>query len=422
MRPLELILPGRFYDSQLYTGKLYLWTLDGALQVVDWDRLIEAIETPQRLKLALECAFRRSEYLYAPQFEVIFRDEEVRQVVVKKFDDLAAAPIQITEQQLERCTLAKQDNPFSFPHADSTIYSGVIFVGSRSGVSIARCYEFEIEELPDRLTDIPALGLAAGASRLAVAAGTEGVFQSEIYPRVTKSFDQVLKHHSTLVRWLQISLFATSQAEGGYFADFVTKRRRRGEDKTSPKQRVLRDVFQASEIFGHKPELRNTFVWGAEDKVCLVTNAGIEVVRFDSRRRREERFERLGTVPTNYEVKGEIVSGDSSVFGFVVEYEGGLFVLDSSMNTEWLPGEPVNWRTFARSRYYTNQLHIVRHDHLAVLSFNHDYFINQKLKRVGVEWRPPFRRATSEAWSATIAPIADEFRRGTRLEDDDLDF
>ena len=48
-----------------------------------------------------------------------------------------------------------------------------------------------------------------------------------------------------------------------------------------------------------------------------------------------------------------------------------------------LPGEPVNWRAFPRARHYQNQLHVVRDDHLEVLSFNHDYLVDQDSKRLG---------------------------------------
>jgi hypothetical protein len=49
-----------------------------------------------------------------------------------------------------------------------------------------------------------------------------------------------------------------------------------------------------------------------------------------------------------------------------------------------IPGEPVNWRVFPRSKHYANHLHVVYDDRLEVWSFNHDYFLDQKKKRLGI--------------------------------------
>jgi len=48
-------------------------------------------------------------------------------------------------------------------------------------------------------------------------------------------------------------------------------------------------------------------------------------------------------------------------------------------------GEPVNWRIFPRSKHYENQLHIIYNDRLEIISFNHDYFVNQNEKWAGIE-------------------------------------
>ena len=46
-------------------------------------------------------------------------------------------------------------------------------------------------------------------------------------------------------------------------------------------------------------------------------------------------------------------------------------------------GEPVRWRIFPRSTNFTNQLHIIYDDRIEILSFVHDYFVNQKSKLAG---------------------------------------
>ena len=43
MHTLKVIVPGEFYDSQIYNGRLYLWKIDGSLITIDWDKLVGKI-------------------------------------------------------------------------------------------------------------------------------------------------------------------------------------------------------------------------------------------------------------------------------------------------------------------------------------------------------------------------------------------
>ena len=70
--------------------------------------------------------------------------------------------------------------------------------------------------------------------------------------------------------------------------------------------------------------------------------------------------------------------------GVVVELEHALVVYPSRGEPVTIPGEPVNWRVFPRSRHYANQLHVIWEEHLEVWSFNHDYLVDQQNKLLGV--------------------------------------
>ena len=184
MQPVELRIPGSYYDSQIYSGNLYLWSMDGAIITIDWNDLISRIDVNRSLNPALHCALQRSEYLYSDQFGLFFGDPDIRNLLLSKFDLLAQAPIDISQELLESCIFEKQDNPFSFPHSDSG--NGNLFVGGQEGVQFSDTHERSIE--PDRLTDLPTLGIALGSGRLAVAAGGEGVHQLDIFPSPTGVF------------------------------------------------------------------------------------------------------------------------------------------------------------------------------------------------------------------------------------------
>ena len=44
------------------------------------------------------------------------------------------------------------------------------------------------------------------------------------------------------------------------------------------------------------------------------------------------------------------------MFGYVIETDNNLIVVDSSQETTIIPGEPVNWRLFPNTKYYTNHM------------------------------------------------------------------
>jgi hypothetical protein len=99
-------------------------------------------------------------------------------------------------------------------------------------------------------------------------------------------------------------------------------------------------------------------------------------------------FSDIGSVAIE-RLNGELISADSSFFGVVLEQEDGLLVIDSSLNAHWFDDEPINWRVFPKSRNYVNQFHIIRDHAIHIHCFNHDYFVNQSKKKLGISATPP---------------------------------
>ena len=98
-----------------------------------------------------------------------------------------------------------------------------------------------------------------------------------------------------------------------------------------------------------------------------------------------DRFKDLGVIRLA-EWKGDVVSGGTAVFGTVIECDRALVIVPSEGQPITLSGEPVNWRTFPRSKYYENQLHVIYEDRIEIFSFNHDYFVDQETKRSGIRF------------------------------------
>ena len=59
MQPLELSIPGDFWDVQIYSGRLYLWHYDGRLSVYDWEKLINLVYPRAVQSLAVKAAWLR---------------------------------------------------------------------------------------------------------------------------------------------------------------------------------------------------------------------------------------------------------------------------------------------------------------------------------------------------------------------------
>ncbi len=400
METLKIIIPGEYYDSQIHSGYLYLWSIDGHIITLDWNKLIESITIPDRLNLAMWCAFRESEYLYGKRWKPIFNDREFFEVLIKKFEDLSKQALDISPSQFNKCIIKEQSNPFPFPHSDTNIHWNKLYVGSRSGIREAACNlssQYPISKKSKVVSDIPVLGLSAANQILAIAAGDEGLFEYNFGSGEANQENKLtlrLKEHSNLARWLYTSLFSSSYFNEGFLADFIEKEPENGD---APKgQRTFLNTFSANQIFsqsarnGKSPTL---FTWGVQDKICRATRNAIEIIQYNPFKGLsfEQRFKTLGSV--DLENPGEnIVTADSALFGYIIESDEGLLVINSLLERMWLPGEPVNWRVFPKSRFYTNQLHVIYEDHLQIHSFNQDYFVDQKEKKVGISYPTEVQR------------------------------
>ena len=78
----------------------------------------------------------------------------------------------------------------------------------------------------------------------------------------------------------------------------------------------------------------------------------------------------------------DAIDGAATIFGIVVEMDSSL-LLRGVDGTITAFGEPVNWRTYPRSRRYLNQLHITYDDHVSIFAFADDYFINEENRGPG---------------------------------------
>lgn len=429
LQPLELIIPGAYYDSQIYDGRLYLWKTDSSIITLDWNKIIESIRVSEPLQVALTLGFQYGDDLYD---NLLFKDVEIKSLISEKFKSLSKKTIELSKTNLNNSIISQQNNPLPFPHADSSIHYKTVFVGSQSGVWSSRCSYSNRSSLDSnsiKLWDGPVLSLSASHKTLALAAGSEGLFDYSLVESSEQDRSQprcIAEEHSNFARWLYPGIFSSSYFNEGYFADFKLIKnsksdKTKGQINSSEKEdkkfiqlslldeatitnissierdegrknrkinREFKKLFSSNEIFkSHVNNKSPIFTWGSQDKICLVTEDSIELVRCLPREKKETRkFVSLGSVESEY-LPEDIVSADSSFFGIVLEEEDSLLVISSLLEPKRFPGEPVNWRVFPKSRNYTNQLHIIYEESLHIYSFNHDYFVDQETKKIGLSFR-----------------------------------
>jgi hypothetical protein len=401
MRPVKLTIPGAFWDTQIYAGRLYLFNRDSAILTLDWDQLVKGLPVEKSIRLAATCAFQRSDFLYGDQWSMLFADDDVRELLVHKFERLAARDLVVDVHSSAAHCIATQDNPFPFPHADCTIYKKRMYVVGASGLRSANCNKktrLPVSRNVLMAWDCPSHALAASYDRVALAAGSEGLYEYAIerWPDVTYTRGRkknnprrVSPTACSLCGWAFYSIFGSSPGGEGFLAAF-RKKWEGGEEQEATWQREFDRVVTCREIFGE-----GGVAWAAQDKLCQAVGRSVHVVKYAPWFRTDKsddkkEFSNLGTIAIPRK-NGAIISGGVALFGTVVERENMLVVLLSNGESHAIPGEPVNWRVYPRSKHYENQLHITYDDRVEIWSFNQDYFVDQKTKLSGVShtgWWP----------------------------------
>jgi hypothetical protein len=402
MQPLRIILPGKFYDTQIYSGKLYLWSDDNSIHVFDWDHLVNSLISRQpELRFALECGLKQSEYLYGSRWELFFQETDIRKFIFSAFEMASRKPLEISAELLRESEIKHQENPFPFPHADSLIYKDNMYVGSTKGIFRSTCSKRNVNPVSSRpihISDVPCLSLSASYDSLSISAGQEGLIELHLkdgfpwwYNQDMTSFDKyhyyLSKLHSSSSQWAFYSIFSSSHVQGGYLVEFVREEKPNEENNTDSepyprepgeyyKNRIFSGIRTEENLFNNK-----SYSWGRQDKLCQITKNTLKVLQYIPWEK-EVKFKNLGEIEIHF--NNDIVSCDTALFGYIIETDKGIMVLDSRLESTWIPDEPVNWRVFPKSTYYENHLHVIYPDRLEIYSFNEDYFVNQNLKKVGI--------------------------------------
>ncbi len=309
MQALRLIVPGSYWDSQIYQGRLYLFNMDGSLFALDWDETIEQYGSRTGERFALSCAFQRSDYLYGSRWDLFFGDRDVIGLINSKFERLASQSLALDSKQIDGYRQSTRQNPLPFPHSDCIIYDQQMYVSAPSGVFRSTCNKRTVGPIsgrPAKLWDMPVNSVSAGWGCLAMAAGSEGLWQYEMEHRrgydsysrkADERFLQISPLHCSACEWSYYSIFCSSYESGGFLADFsftrpeaddeiqfeddepipISGRLRpaNGFQPFAQRVREFEEIVPADRIF-ESPG----YAWGCKDKVCQSSDGTIHVAKY----------------------------------------------------------------------------------------------------------------------------------------------
>lgn len=143
--------------------------------------------------------------------------------------------------------------------------------------------------------------------------------------------------------------------------------------------------YDASDVFGDNNP--NAVVVSENEKIYQLSQKTIKGVEYHQNNlgTNDEIFTHLFSKEQNF--GDEIVDAAVAEFGIVVETKKHLYVLLSTGEEIYTVNKEqediIRWRIFPRSTCYVNQLHVIYNNRIEIISFNDDYFVDQKNKQIG---------------------------------------
>ncbi len=407
MHPVKITLKGDYYDCQIYRGRLYLWTFDGDLKVYNWKDIVQSFIKKETDNIAMTFCFLDGNYLYKSSLIELFKDIDFKNLLLKKFNAIENSTFELSFEQLDKFLFGEQETPTGILPTDTEIYSNKLYFINENGLFSSSAHraksdKYPVSSKPAKLWDCNLLSIKANKyPQLALSGGDEGLYELNMassLPSNLKRIErkspifQISENHSSFSNYSYLNIYNTSLIENSFLATFkwnITK------DKNN-KEKPLRDFdsnIDDKTIFNVKNK-KHFISWGIEDKLYKATDSGFEIIKYNNYailERGEKQFNRLKSVEFNA-WKGKVVNGGTAYFGNIVECENALIVIQSDNNTLTIPGPITKWRIYPRSMNYENHLHVILDDRIEIYSFNHDYFLNQEDKEIGIQFRPEKHR------------------------------
>ena len=387
MQPAKISIIGDFIDSQIYRGRLYLWTLDGTLCTYNWNDIVDSLYEDDKEKLAYTFTFKDGHYLYKHSLTEIFQDEDFRNLLLQKMNVVSSKVHVIKHSQLKNFLIQEQDVPGGEIPTDTEIYKNNLYFINDKGVFQSTAHRKKgnpVSTKPFKLWDCKLLSIKANRfPQIALSGGDEGLYELDTSDSDTIRFKhqvenrigQISEKHSSFANYNFLSIYSSSLVDSSFMAYYGWK------TEGNKYQREYQTEYFQDAIFEHKQGLS----WGAGDKIYLANKSGIDIVRFSNDKKSKAEHKTFSPIDHyKKQIKKEIIGGSTAYFGNIIEFIDGLWVVRSDNEITRINKPVTRWRIYPRSINYENQLHVILDDRLEVYSFNHDYFISQVKKTMGL--------------------------------------
>lgn len=389
MRPVKIKLEGQFWDSQIYSGELMLIGLDGSFHRIDWNEAVDSIAKKFPLfETAVRVSFSDGELFYNPKVIKVFNDPMIKPVIINQLNSLSSADI--IERFSSRDSFWQEESlPFDFLPSDTEVYYSRFYAAGEAGLYSTTKSQMGIKKNKSDLikhhdSNVIQVKASENASAIAIAAGDDGLFEFG-FNRYERGSLKEPKHIAdipcNICDWAFQSVIGSTLIES-YFVKF------REEKINDKKVRVFDQIIQTNDIFGSSSDDQN-FTWGSREKFYRATESGIEIVNYNGKNNKNhDTFVKKGKFllfnkDFQQEELEDVISTGVAPFGTIIELAEKIIVLRSDGITDVFKGELVHWRIFPRSEHYSNQLHLIYENHIEIVSFVHDYFVDQDIKIFG---------------------------------------
>lgn len=400
MQPVSLWIEGSFWDSQIYSGELLLLDNDGAIHRVDWNAIIDGLASANpQTQTALRVAFSDSDLFYTQKVRKILRDPSIENVIRQQLRELESLSVVAGRQAWARHWRVSAA-PFSFLPIDTDIYYNHLLASGDEGLFSSPRGHASLSGKAVKHHDGRVLQIKASNQNTAVAAagGADGLFEFQFQVKSEDVLDDPRRLATipcSACDWAFQSIVAWS-TDSAYFANF----RQEEDPQSHRKVRSFDRIIRQQQIFGEDASrVHGTErVWGSHEKLFRLLDDKLEVLQYAAPRPLKGKknafpdagagdelsyFSSHGQLSLNFDSRA-LVSTGTAPFGSVLEFPDRIVVLRSDGKVEVFDDEePVHWRVFPRSEHYGNQLHIIYPDRMRIVSFVHDYFVEQTTKLTG---------------------------------------
>jgi hypothetical protein len=383
MQPIEIRIPGEFWDSFIYNRHLYLFTFDGYIKTYNWEQIVQSITMAADYQPLFWPYLTHGQEWYSPQLQGILKSPKIRQTIELLTKKISDQVYEIPSETMEAALVDISQSP-SHPHTDIEGFYNVLYLSSLDGIYAAP-FRRKLGRKFRRMTDVPALRVACSWGSMAVAAGSEGLFDRQLSDfrdwssEALGSFEPRLlsDKYCASCSWTSFDVVGSSgPRDAGFIAAFSKPEADEAESGLTATSREILDVIDSDTLFPSSEGL----LFGAQDVLVMASQNKLQVEGYNPRLRDERAkvvdFQQALFNERNLkfsELTDDAIGGAATVYGILVEMDSALLLrgVDGTISAF---GQPVNWRTFPRSRNYLNQLHLTYDDHVSILAFPDDYF------------------------------------------------